>query len=218
MLGQVFHDAELDEQELYSHFRSVLGTVLLIFNPLPMETLSTLLRISDIPTILRPLHSLILVPDNKADPIRVLHKSFPDFLMDQGRCKDERFFINPSVNHKDILFSCFNLMEEKLKRNICELDKYAILTEVGDLSACQKEHIGDALEYSCQFWAKHLTKVPSGGHNVEEIHKAVDKFFTTYLLFWIEVLAIMGSLGASVYAIDDVQQWYNSVSCKQLPC
>ena len=215
ILGQAFGDADSDEQELYSHFRSVVGAVILVFNPLSMETLSTLLRTSDISITLRPLHSVLLVPDNNANPIQVFHKSFPDFLMDQGRCKDERFFINPSVNHKDILFSCFNLMEEKLKRNICELDKHAILTEVGDLSARQNEHIGSALEYSCQFWAKHLTKVPSAGHDVEEICKAVDKFFTTCLPFWIEVLSIIGSLGVGVYAINDVQQWYNSVSYEQ---
>ena len=215
VLGQAFHDADSDEQELYSCFRSVVGTVMLVFNPLPMDALSTLLRTSDISTALRPLHSLLLVPDNKADPILVCHKSFPDFLMDHGRCKDERFFVNPSVHHQDILFSCFNLMEERLKRNICELDNYAILTEVGDLPTHQKEHIGAALEYSCQFWTKHLTKVPSSGCDAGEVYKAVDKFFTTHLPFWIEILAITGSLGVSVYAINDAQQWYSSVSCKQ---
>jgi hypothetical protein len=50
--------------------------------------------------------------------------------MDPGRCKDERFFINPSVHHQEILLSCLNLMKERLKRNICNLDDYAILSEV----------------------------------------------------------------------------------------
>jgi len=90
-------------------------------------------------------------------------------------------------------------MEERLKRNICDLDDYVILEGVQDLPTCQKVHIGDALEYSCQFWANHLTEDPSGCHNVEEIHRAVDKFFTMHLLSWIEVLAIMGSLGIGVY-------------------
>jgi len=214
VLGQAFCDADSDE-ELFSYFRSVVGTVLLVFNPLPMEALSTLLKISDILTTLRPLHSVLLIPDNRASPIQALHKSFSDFLMDQGRCKDERFFVNPPVHHQEILFLCLNLMEERLKRNICELDSNAILEGVGDLTARRKKYIGDALEYSCQFWAKHLTKVPSSGHDTEEVYKAVDKFFTTHLLFWIEVLVIMGSLGISVYIINDVQQWYSSVSCTQ---
>jgi len=214
ILRQAFSDAGPDEQEVCSNFRTVVGTVLLVFNPLTMEALSVLLRTSHISTTLCLLHSLLLIPDSKTDPIRVFHKSFPDFLTAQGRCNDGRFFINPSVHHREILLSCLNLMEERLKRNICGLDDYAILTEVQDLSVYKKKHIGDALEYSCQFWAKHLAEVPSCGHDIGEVHRAVDKFFTTHLLFWIEVLTIMGSLGVGVYAINDVQQWYNSVSCE----
>ena len=41
---------------------------------------------------------------------------------------------------------------------------------------------------------------------------AIDEFFTTCLLFWIEALAIMGSLDVSIYAVNNVQQWYISVS------
>ena len=37
VLRQAFDDADSDEQELYSCFRTVVGAVLLIFNPLPME-------------------------------------------------------------------------------------------------------------------------------------------------------------------------------------
>ena len=214
ILEQAFCDADPGEQELYSHFRTVVAAVLLAFNPLSMEALSTLLKTSNISTTLHSLHSLLLVPDSKVHPIQAFHKSFPDFLVDQERCKDERFCINPSIHHQNILLLCLDLMQERLKRNICNLDDYTILSEVEDISGLQKEHIGDALEYSCQFWGKHLAEIPSQCHGVEQIHKAIDKFFTTYLLFWIEVLTIMGSLGVSVYVINDVQQWYNSVSCE----
>ena len=216
VLKQAFCNVGSDEEKLCSCFRTVVGTVLLVFNPLSMEVLSTLLKISNISSTLCFLHSLLLVPDSKADPVWAFPKSFPDFLTDQGQCKDERFFINPSVHHQAILLSCLSLMGEMLKRNICGLDDHAILTEVEDLSAYQEKHIGKALEYSCQFWAKHLTEVPSSGHDVEEVHKAIDKFFTTHLLFWAEVLAIMGCLGVSVYIINNIRQWYILVSCDQL--
>jgi len=105
-------------------------------------------------------------------------------------------------------------MERRLKKNICNLDDYASLSEVGDLPAHCGAQIGDALGYACQSWTKHLTEIPSSGYNVEEVHKAVDKFFATCLLPWIEVLSLTRKLGISVYAIDDVHQWYISVSCK----
>jgi hypothetical protein len=217
VLEQAFHDTHADNSQLYSRFQSVVGTVLLLFNPLSVNGLSELLKkshpSSGVPSIMRSLHSVLLVPDNKEDPIHIFHKSFPDFLTDPERCKDERFFINPSVHHQEILFSCLSLMEERLKRNICGLDDYVSLNEVEDFPADQKIHIGDALGYACQFWTRHLVEIPSGSQDFEEVHKAVDKFFTTQLLYWIEVLCLMGKLDVGVHAINDVNKWYTLVSC-----
>jgi len=210
-------DRNPDNQEVYRRFRSAVGAVLLAFNPLSMESLSSLLHDfntpSDISTALNPLHSLLLVPEGTEASIHVFHKSLPDFLMDPKRCQDTRFFVDPSVHHTEILLSCLDLMEERLKKNICNLEYCANLSDVGDLSTRKKEYIGEALEYACQFWTKHLMKSPSSGPDVEEVQKAIDKFFTTYLLFWIEVLIIMGNLGASVHSINDIQQWCTLVSC-----
>ena len=206
-----------ESQEVYRRFRSVVGAVLLAFNPLSMTSLSSLLRDFDTPfkisTSLNSLHSLLLIPDNTEDSIRVFHKSFPDFLVDPRRCRDARFFVDPSIHHMEMVLSCLDLMGERLKRNICGLD----LSDVKDLSAQRKEHIGDGLEYACEFWTKHLVESPNSGCNAERVQEAIDKFFTTHLLFWIEVLAIMGRLDVSVYSINDIQQWYNLVSCGHTP-
>ena len=213
-------DQNPDNQEVYHRFRSVVGAVLLAFNPLSMRSLSHLLQDfntpSDISTALDPLHSLLLVPEDVEDSIHVLHKSFPDFLMDSKRCQDTRFFVDPSVHHTEILFSCMHLMEERLKGRICDLDGHANISDANELSACRKEYIGEALGYACQFWTRHLMRSPSSGPGIEKVHKAIDKFFTTYLLFWIEVLIIMESLDTSVYSINDIQQWYDLVSVEIL--
>ena len=213
ILEQVFRNAHADGEGFNDRFRSVVGAISLMFNPLPMGALSRLLRVSNIPTVLTSLHSLLLVPNSGADPILVFHKSFPDFLTDPGRCKDKRFFINPSVHHREILLSCLNLMKEGLKRNICDLDDHASPDKVEDLPTRRKAQIGDALEYACRFWTKHLVGVPSSGHDVGEVYGAIDEFFTTRLLFWIEVLIVTGNFDAGIYAIDDIRQWYTSVGC-----
>jgi hypothetical protein len=180
-------DRNPDNQEVYRRFRSVAGAVLLAFNPLSMKSLSHLLcgfnTPSHISTTLNSLHSLLLVPEGTEDSIRVFHGSFPDFLMDPTRCQDTRFFVDPSVHHTEILLSCLRLMGERLKRNICSLDDYTNLSEVDNLSAYRKEHIGEALEYACQFWTKHLILSPSSGSDAEKVHEAINKFFTTHLLF-----------------------------------
>ena len=198
----------------YLRLRAVVGTILLIFNPLSIEGLSELLGYGAhrIRTTIRPLHSLLLVPESAEDPIRVFHKSFPDFLLDPDRCQDKRFFVEPASHHAEILLACLKLMGKRLKRNICNLDDYTVLSELKDLSTLKKIHIGDTLEYACQFWTKHLLGVPTSSPHAEEVKEAINKFFTKHLLDWIEVLALTGSLGAGVYAMDNIEQWYDLVS------
>jgi len=216
VLEEAFHDVDSHDHELYSHFKSVVGAVLLIFHPLPINTLSDLLRgcgtPSDIYTSLRTLHSLLLVPDSTENAVRIFHKSFPDFLTDPERCTNPQFFIDPSVHHKEVLLSCLNVMENRLKRNICNLDDHAVLSKVKDLPTQKATYIGDALEYTCCFWTKHLAIIPSSDHGLEEVHTAIDKFSKIGFLFWIEVLILTGKLDIGVYALNDVEQWYIMVS------
>ena len=42
VLEQAFHDADTNDHILYSHLRSVLGTVVLVFHPLSIKTLSSI--------------------------------------------------------------------------------------------------------------------------------------------------------------------------------
>jgi hypothetical protein len=205
-------DTDVDDEEIYSCFKTVVGAVSLVFNPLSARALSDLLRVSDIYTTLHSLHSLLLIPDVPEDPIHVFHKSFPDFLTDQNRCKNEKFFVEPTVHHAEILLSCLRLMKGRLKRNICNLDDHAVLSEVKDLFTRKKDCIGDALEYACQFWTKHLLVIPGSSPHIQEVQGAIDQFFAKNFLHWIEVLSLVGNLDVGIYGISDVEQWYTEVS------
>ena len=112
-----------------------------------------------------------------------------------------------------ILLSCLNLMRERLKKNIDGLDYYVVLSEVKGLSDQRKGHIGATLEYACCFWTEHLLNTPSNAPGIEGVQEAIGKFFTTSLLFWIEVLSLMGKLEIGVHVLNDVEQWYKLVSC-----
>jgi hypothetical protein len=206
----------VDDEAHYFRLKTIVGAVLLVFNPLSVRGLSDLLDISKISSTLRSLHSLLLVPVDEVAPVCVFHKSLPDFLTDNKRCKDNRFFVDPAIHHAEIVLSCLKLMRERLKRNICNLDDYVVLSEVKDLSALQKDHIGDALEYACQFWTKHLLGVPGNSPCAKEVLEAIDQFFTTHFLHWVEVLVLTRDVGGGVYAIKDIEQWCASVSALRL--
>ena len=134
-------------------------------------------------------------------------------MADPKRCTDHRFFIDPAIYHREILLSCLNLMNERLERNICRIDDHVLLSNVEDLPARRVTYIGDAVGYTCCFWANHLMMTPGCGPDVEEVWKAIDKFFTIHLLFWIEVLSLRGDLDVGVHALNDVQKWYTMVGC-----
>ena len=213
VLQQAFFTIQADNNQGYLRFRTVVGTILLIFNPLSIKGLSELLGCGthQIRSTIRYLHSLLHVSENTEDPIRIFHKSFPDFLTNPSRCQEKEFHVEPAAYHTEILLSCLRLMEKRLRKNICNLDDYAVLTEVKDLST-HKDNIGDALGYACQFWTRHLLEIPSSSPHAEEVQRAIDKFFTVHFLHWVEVLALTRNLGVGVYAMSNVEQWYNLVS------
>jgi hypothetical protein len=202
--------------EAHLRFKTIVGTILLIFNPLPIKALSELLGIPNVQSTIRSLHSLLLFPDEQEDPIQAFHKSFPDFLTDPERCTDNQFFVEPAAHHMGILFACITQMRKKLKKNICNLDNHTVLSEVKDLSARKRDCIGNALEYVCKFWTKHLLEVPITNSHIKEVQEAINTFFTTCLVCWIEVLALTGNLGIGVYAMNDVEQWCTLVSAVDL--
>jgi len=137
---------------------------------------------SNIPTTLHSLYSILLIPDGPENPIHTFHKSFPDFLTGKKWCKYDQFFVHPAIHHAEIPHLYLNLVRERLKRNICNLDDYVVLSEVEDLSTGQKDCIGDVLKYTCCFWTKHPLGVPSTSPYIEEVQRAIDQFFTTHLL------------------------------------
>ena len=213
-LQQALFGVQTDDGEFYSNFRLVVGAVLFVFNPLPMTAFSELLGVSYVSTILHSLHSLLIIPTSELDPtpIHILHKSFSDFLIDTGRCTDQQFWIDPSIYHREILLSCLKIMKARLERNICQLDDCILLSDVDDLKALRAIHIGDGLEYACQFWTRHLARTVSSKGSVEEVHEAIDEFFSTSLLSWIEVLSLMQKLGVGIHALNDIDRWYQTVS------
>jgi len=216
VLEQAFHDVDSHDHELHSRFKSVVGTIVLIFHPLSINTLSDLLSSDCTPprisTSLRTLHSVLLVPDSTDDPVRVFHKSLPDFLTDPGWCTDHRFFIDPFVHHKEILLACLDVMKKRLKRNICKLDDHVVLSKTEDLPTLRATCISNTLKYACQFWANHLAKIPGDIDGIEDVQKAIEDFFTTGFLFWVEVLILTENLGIGIHALHNIEQWYTLVS------
>jgi hypothetical protein len=213
VLMHAFSDAE--ETTVFVNLRRVLGAVILAFNPLSRAQVAKILGINGplIATILRHLHSVLLVPKEDSKKIRVFHKSFPDFLQDHDRCSNPQFFIDPPTHHRDMAIGCLELLKQ-LKSNPCGLQDFVMNRDVVNLPDLLEDKVGGALRYACGHWARHVRLSPTtGGHTITLVASAIE-FFKTNAVPWIEIMSLENRLESVVRSIYNLLDWINMV-CTQ---
>ena len=100
--------------ENLTRFHSVVGTIVLLQDPLPLRPLAILLQTdsNDVKGSLVHLQSIIFLSGPENTP-RIYHKSFPDFITDAGRCShNPRFHVSIEIQHACIARNCFRVMDE----------------------------------------------------------------------------------------------------------
>ena len=218
LYSQILQHAFLDihKPEMFADMRHVLGAIIHAFNPLSCRDLSIILDVprSFISTTLRHLHSIILIPANELKEIRVLHKSFPDFLQDNKRCIDPRFYINPATYHSNMVLSCLELMKG-LKQNPCSLPPFAMNQDIPGLLELLEKELGGAVRYACSHWARHLKLSPTSGNHIDQVIALVTNMLKNAPL-WIEVMSLENHLEEVIHSIYSLLNWLPDVSSSLL--
>jgi len=76
---------------------------------------------------------------------------------------------------------------------------------VPDLGRQVGENIIDVLQYSCHNWAQHLTRaMVDGGHFFQD---CISEFLTLRILFWIEVMNLVGSSDRCSLILHQAHEW-----------
>jgi hypothetical protein len=192
VLLHAFADAR--EPAVFGDARRVLGVIVLAFNPLSRKVLSTILGLSvaRVSTVLRHLHSVILVPTDETKEIRIFHKSFPDFLQDRTRCTDHRFYVNSEAHHDDITLTCLRLAK-KLKRNPCSLPPFTMNQDAPNLPQLLENKLGGVVRYACSHWARHLELSTMSGDYVPRVIVSMTEMLES-VPPWIEVMSLENRL------------------------
>jgi hypothetical protein len=106
-------------------FREIAGTIVILADPLPIESLARLLGISKrtIGHRLSMLHSVLNIPSDMDAPVKLLHLSFRDFLVDPVKRDANPFWVDEEMTHEHLASKCLNLLSERnyLKKDICNL-------------------------------------------------------------------------------------------------
>ena len=188
--------------------RLVLGAMLLVANPLSPSTIATLLAIDvdDVFPLLLSAQSLLII-QNFNCPVRPFHKSFPDFIVDQSRCTNKRFYISPPHCHSQLLISCLDILIQTLEKNMCELPDGVVNSDVKDLKERSERYIDPALRYACRSWHTHLVGSHATSVNTLEITATLHRFLESKFLFWLEVLSVLGALRNAVDALQAAASW-----------
>lgn len=190
-----------ETQELVQEFKEIVGAIIILATPLSANALSRLLNREpdDIKYRLARLHSVLNIPDSLDAPVRLLHLSFRDFLLDnQTKEIDEsnRFWIDEQAVHQSLAIQCLNLMHRSLRRNIGNLPNEA--TQRIEIDVRSIDHyLPPKLQYACRYWIHHLVHIqgPSNG-----LVKAIS-FLEKHLLHWLEAMSLLGILSEVVESI-----------------
>ena len=199
-----------DSEACHSAFCSVMRQILWLKEPLPINALNFLRdkfpRGDDrypVSFVLDSMASLLAGATNKSTPIRPLHASFYDFLLDKTRSRE--FFIEQHDIHRDLAVASLCVMQTGLRFNICGLEtSYLHNSEVAGLEKKVEENIPPHLLYSCRFWATHLQDVEFD----PEVLQLVKRLVTgVQMLFWLEALGVSKFIREAVWALTSTERW-----------
>jgi len=184
--------------------QTVLGTVVLLFDPLEPESLEALFELGEntVRTTLRHLHSIAIVPDAGDGPVRLIHPSFHDFYVDRQRCDDINFGVDATVQHRCIAERCLRVLDT-LRTDMCEIGDPSLCNgDVTNLSARTAAHIPAHMRYACRHWASHL----SSGNIDDTLLDLLLRFCSKQLLNWVAVMSLVGELSGAISALQSARR------------
>jgi len=193
---------QIDEAQ-QADLQMVLGTIVLLLDPLDAESLEALLDLEEgmVRSTLLHLHSIAIVPDTGNGPVRLMHPSFHDFLIDNSRCNNTQFVVNAQHRHTSLAECCLRVLQT-LSPDICKIGDPSVLNQEVDLPVRISTYIPAHVRYACRHWAAHLSRV--------DIHDTILALFLDFcsncLLNWLEVMSLLGELDGAMTALQSAHK------------
>jgi hypothetical protein len=215
---------EEEKEDIRNRFQVTIGAIVMLFEPLSATALGNMLSIPEF-TIRETLQSLfsVLSVSEEDKPIRLLHLSFRDFLLDPQRCVNENFWISQKKKHGELASACLDVLSKTLKQDICCLNDFSSLAAevpLSQLNQCFPAHV----QYACRYWVDHLQRAGTDFKDSYRVHV----FLKEQFLHWLEALSLLGKIAEGIHAIIVLSEYigslpwlsegiYSSVSTKSQP-
>ncbi|KAI3326415.1 vegetative incompatibility protein HET-E-1 [Xylariaceae sp. AK1471] len=202
-----------EKTEVLQNFKNLIGSIVLLANPLSTCALAHLLDIPQdvIDSQLDSLHSVLNIPLSPSSPVRLLHLSFRDFLLDPLKCGKNPYWINEKETHRQLVTNCLRVMNKTLRTDICEV-KWPGTPHASIDQHIINDRLAPEVQYACQYWVYHVQKAGDSILDDDQVHRFLQKHF----LHWLEALSLVGRAVESLRSIKTLQMLCQSKSCFQL--
>lgn len=160
--------------------------------------------VQDVRGVLSRLSSIIIMRGND-DPVRPLHATFLQYLIDPARCHPN-YSVEPSLHQNRTATSCLTLLNKHpaVRRNPCDLEDPTVpKVDMQNLRQVVDEKIPTHVQYACLHWATHLFQT---AHS-DELEDLLATFCDSRLLLWLEALSLLGRLDLAVHALLHALSW-----------
>lgn len=184
-------------------FRQILGTIVVATSPLSGPVIIALLSFVDSTILEEPdpvrdslvsLQSVVLEPEHR-DTIRILHPSFNEYITSASRCKDDRFYINPSLYNSQLFVASLSCMMASLRSRAYQHP---------DAETDDSNDLTHHLQYACISWSGHLLR---SGVNIDGMLHSFRDFALHNLLKWLEVMCRLGAVDTAAHMLAACRKW-----------
>ena len=217
-------------QWLVDRFREVVGSIIVLLDTLSVAALGGLLsmRVEKVEVTLGRLGSVLDIPGDTTKPIRLLHPSFRDFLLNEARCGGGDFHVQAETAHSHLAIRCLDILCQGLQKNICNLK--ALDSNPQEVSEdTLNRHLPKHLQYACQYWTAHLSlacPVDASQQRRNQLGLCDDgkvhTFFKGKFLYWLESMSIMCKLPETVLMLQRLSSMLKvsrgAETCQKISC
>ncbi|PLB49666.1 hypothetical protein P170DRAFT_426542 [Aspergillus steynii IBT 23096] len=198
IFDRILRERDKNKQEKQvTRFKRIFGVIILLSVPLPINALSEFVGISarSVKFLLDSFHSVLRIPDEQDLPVRILHPSFREYLL----TTQSRFHVDEGLTHNDMTSHYLRVINQHLKRDICDLQSFGIQHEDID-DKIIRQFVPPHLQYSCRYWVFHLAQSKSPLSKTEVL-----SFLKAYFLHWLEVMSLTGVISETVDMMKTLQ-------------
>ena len=192
-----------ERRGLVEEFQQVVGSIVILASPLSATSLDRLLGVPEGTVDSRTdlLHSVLSIPSRSDRPIRLLHLSFRDFLVDPEKRGINPFWVDEKDVHTKLATRCLQRLSisKYIKKDICDLQIPERPRADIDRQTIDS-HLPPDIQYACQYWVYHLKEGGSIICDNEQVHN----FLKYHFLHWLESLSLIGRLRESISMIDNL--------------